>query len=257
MARPRLRRDTNVAGDYFVDKSCIDCDACRLIAPETFARRGGQSAVVAQPADESELLRAGMALLTCPTASIGDDAKRSLLAAGLALPEPLDADVFRCGYASEKSFGAISYLVRRPEGNLLIDSPRFTLPLVRRIEELGGVSKMLLTHRDDVADHAQYRAHFGCSRLLHRDDVDVSTRDVETQPQGADAVEIQPGVVMIPVPGHTRGHVVFLVDDRWLFTGDHLAWNVRRETLYAFRDACWFSWQRQIESMERLLDYRF
>ena len=257
MARLDQRLETNVPGDYFVDASCIDCDACRLLAPATFERRGGSSAVVRQPSTEDERLRASIALLSCPTSSIGDVARRSVARATAALPEELDRGIYRCGYASEKSFGAISYLVARDEGNLLIDSPRFTMPLVRRIEGLGGVKKMLLTHRDDVADHVQYRNHFDCERLLHHDDVSQSTREVELQPRGLEPQEVQRGVVMIPVPGHTPGHAVFLVDGKWLFTGDHLAWNVRRETLYAFRDACWYSWPKQIESMERLLDYRF
>jgi glyoxylase-like metal-dependent hydrolase (beta-lactamase superfamily II) len=71
-----------------------------------------------------------------------------------SLPEAVtpDGSVLFCGYASESSFGASSYLIRRPEGNVLVDSPRFASPLVRRLEELGGVALMVLTHRDDVAD---------------------------------------------------------------------------------------------------------
>jgi glyoxylase-like metal-dependent hydrolase (beta-lactamase superfamily II) len=30
-----------------------------------------------------------------------------------------------------------------------------------------------------------------------------------------------------------------------------------RQTLTAFRSACWYSWQVQTRSMRRLLDYRF
>ena len=45
--------------------------------------------------------------------------------------------------------------------------------------------------------------------------------------------------------------------EKYLFTGDHLAWSPSRGHLYAFRSACWYSWSEQIRSMERLLDYRF
>jgi hypothetical protein len=31
----------------------------------------------------------------------------------------------------------------------------------------------------------------------------------------------------------------------------------KRETLIAFRDACWYSWSMQTRSMRKLLDYRF
>ena len=80
---------------------------------------------------------------------------------------------------------------------------------------------------------------------------------VEIQPAGLDPVQLGDGLLMIPTPGHTKGHAVFLYRERFLFTGDHLAWNTDRQQLYAFRSACWYSWSEQIESMERLLDYRF
>lgn len=257
MARVDLRLPTNVEGEFFVDGSCIDCDACRQLAPTVFRESRGQSSVHHQPENDDELRRAEIALVTCPTGSIGTTTRRNVKRAVDALPERIDGPVYRCGYASEKSFGAISYFVQREDGNLLIDSPRFALPLARNIEKLGGVRRMLLTHRDDVADHAQFAQHFGCERVIHADDVTRATRDVESKPGGAATIDLAAGVRMIPTPGHTRGHAVFLVDDRYLFTGDHLAWSERRGHLYAFRDACWYSWTEQIASMERLLDFRF
>jgi glyoxylase-like metal-dependent hydrolase (beta-lactamase superfamily II) len=77
------------------------------------------------------------------------------------------------------------------------------------------------------------------------------------QPTGEAPIELEPGLLMIPTPGHTKGHAVFLWQDRFLFTGDHLAWDESHDRLYAFRNACWYSWTEQIRSMTRLLDYRF
>jgi glyoxylase-like metal-dependent hydrolase (beta-lactamase superfamily II)/ferredoxin len=247
----------NVPGDFFVDSTCIDCDACRIFAPSVFSDDGDQSSVYHQPSNDAELLAAQKALISCPTASIGSISKHDMHRALDDLPEHIDADVFRCGYASESSFGAISYLIRRSDGNLLIDSPRFSGPLVKNIDAMGGVSKMLLTHQDDVADHAKYHDRFGCERVLHRDDVHRQTAAIEVQPAGSDPIVLGSDIVMIPTPGHTKGHAVFLYRDRYLFTGDHLAWSERRGHLYAFRSACWYSWPEQIRSMERLLDYRF
>jgi glyoxylase-like metal-dependent hydrolase (beta-lactamase superfamily II) len=64
--------------------------------------------------------------------------------------------------------------------------------------------------------------------------------------------EIAPGFVAVPVPGHTKGSVVFLLDDHWLFTGDSLAWSHERDDLVAFRNACWYSWRAQADSLEQL-----
>ena len=66
-----------------------------------------------------------------------------------------------------------------------------------------------------------------------------------------------PGLVAIPVPGHTRGSAVLLDEEGFLFTGDHLAHSPRLGHLYAFRDACWHSWTEQIRSMEKLRAYAF
>ena len=116
---------------------------------------------------------------------------------------------------------------------------------------------MLLTHQDDVADHQKFHDRFGCERVLHHDDVRTKTAAVEWKPSGSDPVAIEDDLLMIPTPGHTRGHAVFLYRDRYLFTGDHLAWNPNGDRLYAFRGACWYSWTEQTKSMARLLDYRF
>jgi hypothetical protein len=43
-------------------------------------------------------------------------------------------DVFHCGFASEDSFGATSWLVRRPEGNVMMDSPRYHPGLSKRLQ---------------------------------------------------------------------------------------------------------------------------
>lgn len=248
MAQPALRLDLNVPGDFFVDSTCIDCDACRIFAPSVFSDEADQSFVFHQPESEEELLAARKALVSCPTSSIGSST--SARDAIDALPEHIEDDVYRCGYAAESSFGAIAYFLRDRE--ILVDSPRFAGPLVRK---LTNVRRLLLTHQDDIADHAKFHERFGCERVLHYDD--ARGRTFELMPRGPDPVDLGDGVLMIPTPGHTRGHAVFLYREKYLFTGDHLAWSPRRGHLYAFRSACWYSWPEQIRSMERLLDYSF
>jgi glyoxylase-like metal-dependent hydrolase (beta-lactamase superfamily II)/ferredoxin len=257
MARAALRLAENVPGDFFVDSTCIDCDACRQIAPAVFHDVGEQSAVFHQPGGPEELLAAQKALISCPTASIGSLARHDMRAAVASYPERIEDEVYRCGFTAESSFGAFSYFIRSDDGNVLVDSPRFAGPLVRSIEGLGGVRRLVLTHQDDVADHEKFRRRFGCERVLHRDDVHARTASIEIQPEGTEPVQLQRDLLMIPTPGHTKGHAVFLYRDAFLFTGDHLAWSESRGHLYAFRSACWYSWSEQIQSMKRLLHYRF
>ena len=257
MARLDARRPDNVEGDVYVDESCLDCDACRWIAPETFDRAGEQSRVHAQPADEAALRRALMALVACPTASIGTRERHALGPVLDAFPDPIDGPVFHCGFHHESSFGAASYLIVRPAGNVLVDSPRFAGPLVRRLEALGGLRWMVLTHRDDVGDHARFAGHFGCERVLHAADVVQGTRDVERRIEGGEPVALDEDLLVIPTPGHTRGSMCLLFDEHFLFTGDHIAWSPALGQIYAFRGVCWYDWGELVRSVERLAAYRF
>ena len=259
MAQIADRLEQNVEGDFYVDASCIDCDACRQIAPASFRDHGGQSSVYHQPQNPGQLHRALMALVACPTASIGTVSHRDARSGVAAFPVHVVDDVYFCGFTSESSFGAWSYLIVRPKelgGNVLVDSPRFNNPLAKRIEEMGGVNLMLLSHRDDIADHAKFAGHFHCPRVMHEAEGAVA-RGMERVITGTAPIAIDNDLELIPTPGHTRGHQVFLYRDKVLLTGDHLAWSHERETLTAFRDVCWYSWTEQTHSMEKLLTYPF
>jgi glyoxylase-like metal-dependent hydrolase (beta-lactamase superfamily II)/ferredoxin len=259
MALIELKRAENVAGDFFVDSTCIDCDLCRQIAPETFSDVGDQSIVHRQPGSGEEEFAALKALVTCPTASIGalGNYSAKTKAAVAAYPELIDEGVYFCGFASESSFGASSYLITRPGGNVLVDSPRFARPLVKRIAEMGGVRWMFLTHRDDVADHEQWADRFNAERVMHGDDVGRSLSGIERRLKGDLAVALDDDLTAIPTPGHTRGHAVLLYRNRYLFSGDHLWWSPNYRSLHASQNVCWYSWSEQTRSVERLLDYEF
>jgi glyoxylase-like metal-dependent hydrolase (beta-lactamase superfamily II)/ferredoxin len=259
VARQDQRLPDNVPGDFFVDTTCIDCDLCRQIAPASFGRadHAAQSYVHHQPDDDAGRHRALMALVTCPTASIGMTRKLDARAAARAFPERIIEDVWFCGYASESSFGASSWLIRRPAGNVLVDSPRAARTLFDRVEELGGVRWMFLTHRDDVADHHAWHERFGCERVIHAGDDTRHTLDVERQVSGAAPERLDGDLLAIPVPGHTRGSMALLYRDRFLFSGDHLWANDDETGLEAGEDVCWYSWPEQRRSIARLADHRF
>jgi glyoxylase-like metal-dependent hydrolase (beta-lactamase superfamily II)/ferredoxin len=259
MAKLDNRLPHNAAGDFFVDTSCIDCDTCRSLAPAVFARAADfqQSFVKHQPTSEDEKRQALMALVACPTSAIGTVTKVDVAPGIEAFPTPVSGPVHYCGFASEQSFGAASYLILRPEGNVLVDSPRASRPLVARLKELGGVRTMFLTHRDDVADHAFFRRELGCERVLHRADLSPATCDVEKLVEGDGPIPLGEDLLAIPVPGHTPGSMALLFRDEFLFSGDHLWWSAGRARLHASRCVNWYSWDDQVRSLRRLLDYDF
>ena len=257
MADPARRLDDNADGDFFVDSTCIDCETCRTVAPAGFEDGGGFSFVARQPGDAASRLRAEMALLACPVAAIGTVAKHDLAAARAAFPDPIEGGVYHCGYHAETSYGAASYLIVRDGGNILIDSPRFTRPLVDRLEALGGIDVMFLTHRDDVADPQRFHDHFGCERIMHAADIGPATRNIETPIEGTEPIHLDGDVTLIPTPGHTRGSVCLHYRDTFLFTGDHLAWSPAYGHVAGFRSVCWYDWPTLVASTAPLADTQF
>jgi glyoxylase-like metal-dependent hydrolase (beta-lactamase superfamily II)/ferredoxin len=258
MARLLDRHPANREGDWYVDTRCIDCGACRQLAPAIFGQGRDQSLVVAQPdpaADhgDGDFTAAWRASIACPTQSIGT-VSRSARPEGL-FPQELSDGVYYCGFNSERSFGAHSYFVCRPEGNLLVDSPRWTRRLAEPIEARGGIDDVLLTHRDDVADAERWADYFGARVWIHAADGDAAPFASHLL-AGSEDTEIRPGLTAVPVPGHTKGSVVYLLDKRFLFSGDSLAWQGGKGgavgDLTAFRHACWYSWSEQTSSLARL-----
>src|SRR6478752_553610 len=205
MANPRNRVPENVPGDFFVDSTCIDCDACRQIAPSVFGEAPKTSFVKGQPKSIVEHRQALRALLSCPTGSIGclgdDDVKEVMQDFPLLIEEP----VSYCGYNSPKSYGGNSYFIQHADGNWLIDSPKFVRPLVERLESFGGIDHIFLTHRDDVADAQRFAEHFGSRRVIHRDEL-ASQPTSEVVLDGEGPWKLAEGFLAISTPGHTQGH---------------------------------------------------
>jgi glyoxylase-like metal-dependent hydrolase (beta-lactamase superfamily II) len=195
-------------------------------------------------------------LLTCPTGSIGNLAHDDLQAARGDFPLCIEAEVSYCGFTSPKSYGGNSYFIEHPDGNWLIDSPKFLPPLVDQLARRGGIATIFLTHEDDVADADRFAAHFGSRRIIHRRALEAQA-DAEVVLDGAEPIAFAPDFTIIPTPGHTAGHCVLLYRNRFLFTGDHLDWDRDERRLVASRSYCWYSWPEQIQSMARLAAYRF
>jgi glyoxylase-like metal-dependent hydrolase (beta-lactamase superfamily II)/ferredoxin len=257
MADPKQRLDTNVQGNFFVDATCINCDTCRQLAPDSFQEVGEYSAVVIQPVGDEGLHRAYQALLACPVGSIGTQRsdKTRFQQAMSSFPLLIEGGVFYCGFNSEKSFGANSYFIRHSDGNWLVDSPRYVKHLVDALERMGGLRYIVLTHEDDVADAARYAARFGATRIIHRADAEAMP-DAEWIVDGSNSIPLAPQFTLIPVPGHTPGSSALLYDQRFLFTGDHLWWDPKTRSLQAPQRLVWRS-RAMVQSLEKLLGDQF
>lgn len=256
MASLKRRLPCNAKGEFFVDESCIDCSVCREIAPETFGNGKDTACVVRQPNGSEEEIRAFQALISCPVSAIGTVSKEVPGEIFKTFPIPIEGEVYFTGFASKKTYGALSYFIRHSEGNWLIDSPRFNRHLVERLKELGGIRYIFLTHEDDVGDCDEFAKEFEAERIIHLEDSKAAP-DAEIKVKGYDPIPFGKDFLIIPTPGHTRGHMVLLYRNRFLFTGDHVAFSRKRDKLVAFRDYCWYSWDKLKDSLRKLLSYEF
>ena len=283
MPKPSERFPDNAPGDWYVDRSCIDCGTCQRVAPATFARSDGSSGnggsgggavgprnapastvkagtgtppavvrrarssatgrkaaagpaaarprgdapsphgdpphsyVAVQPRDGEELLRAGMALLACPVGAIGAPSRTDLRPARDEFPEEVAPGVHALGYSSGKALGAAAWLVVRPDGNVLVDVPRFARPLVERVDALGGVAWIVLTHAGGAGEHAAWARQYGARRVLHEADLALATAEVETRWTGS--LRLADDLRLVEMPGYTPGSAVLLHAEATAFTG--------------------------------------
>ena len=75
MADKKQKVAENVAGRYYVDATCIDCDLCRETAPANFIRQNKSkySYVHRQPTGPAEQAACLVAMEECPVEAIGND----------------------------------------------------------------------------------------------------------------------------------------------------------------------------------------
>jgi glyoxylase-like metal-dependent hydrolase (beta-lactamase superfamily II) len=251
----RMRHVANAEGAWYVDTACINCRAAQTVAPGLIIERDGQSVFAHQPATEAEVMEAWRARLLCPTASVHGTEESDAVATE-AFPEAMTNGVFRLGYNARSSWGAHSFLIERTRGNTMVDAPRWTRAAADAIERRGGLALILLTHRDDVADAGRYAAHFGARVVIHEADRDAAPYASEIL-TGSAPIALDDDLLVIPLPGHTKGSVAYLARGDCLFTGDSLSWSFEQGDLRASRDVCWYSWPEQIRSLRRLLDQSF
>ncbi len=75
MADRNKKLPANVAGRFYVDETCIDCEVCREIAAVNFTRddKTRKSYVFSQPDNPADEAACLAALEECPVEAIGRD----------------------------------------------------------------------------------------------------------------------------------------------------------------------------------------
>ncbi|MFJ2400583.1 MBL fold metallo-hydrolase [Streptomyces xanthochromogenes] len=239
--------------DWYVDDRCTNCDVARQFAPELIGETGGKSQILRPPSGAEETRRLHAAVFACPTRSIRPRSGRADRSRD-PFPMELDDGLWICGHNSRHTAGANSYLLLRPNGTaMMIDTPRWSAELADRYAASGPVTDVLLTHRDHAAHGRSYADHFGARLWIHEGDLDAAP-DADCVIRGIDPVEIAEGVTVHPLPGHTRGSVLYLADDRYCFSGDSFYWSRATGDLEVADSVTWYSIEEQAVSLARTAD---
>lgn len=239
---------SNQLAGWQVDERCTNCDVSRQLATDLIAEVDGRSEVIRQPGTDAEHRAMHAAAFACPPRSLRLAGR--LDAALDPFPMWLDERVALCGHNSRLTAGANAYLLRRPDGLMMIDTPRWSAALADRYAALGPVTDVLLTHRDHTAHGRAYADHFGARLWIHEDDLDAAP-DADQVLRGIEPTEIADGVSAHPLPGHTKGSVLFLADDTYCFTGDSFYWSRTTGDVEVAEAVTWYSITELAASLAR------
>jgi glyoxylase-like metal-dependent hydrolase (beta-lactamase superfamily II) len=120
-----------------------------------------------------------------------------------------------------------AFLLRRPQGNLLVYSAGTVADDARAVEDLGGISRHYLNHWHEAAFGGGDRiaGTFRAPLFCHENERQSVSETSEVA--GTFSLRHMQGddLEVIPIPGHTRGATAYLWaggGHRCLFTGDTL-----------------------------------
>jgi hydroxyacylglutathione hydrolase len=119
-----------------------------------------------------------------------------------------------------------AYFLQRKQGNILFYSTGAAKD-IDQMDELGGISHQLLTHRDEVGESLaeikkRFNSQLGIGVLEVSFVGEITSVDLVFNPSDTDLDDIQ----IIHTPGHTDGSVCYYYSSpngkSYLFTGDTL-----------------------------------
>jgi glyoxylase-like metal-dependent hydrolase (beta-lactamase superfamily II) len=235
---------------WHIDPRCTNCDAARQLAPGLIGEVAGRSSVIRQPDTQAQEHALHAAAFACPTRSVRRGT-RGLHPALDPFPLPLTEHVHLCGHNSPRTAGANSYLLRRPDGTfMMIDTPRWSRSMATKYAALGPVTDILLTHSDHAAHGQTYADRFGARLWIHEGDL-AAAPGADRILGGTEPTQIAEGVSAHPVPGHTRGSVLYLADNTYCFSGDSFYWSRATGDLAVAESVTWYSITELAASLAR------
>jgi len=151
------------------------------------------------------------------------------------------------------TLGATAYLIVENQTHILIDCPAWNQENQQFLQDQGGVSWLIITHRGGIGKVKEIQAAFGCQVLIQEQeayllpDLEVTTFQQE--------FNFSSGIQVIWTPGHSPGSscVYSATQGGVLFSGRHLLPN-QQGLPVPLRTSKTFHWRRQLRSVALLRD---
>lgn len=154
---------------------------------------------------------------------------------------------------NRNSLGGTAYLLKMPQGNVLIDSPPWSLATQDYLRAEGGVRWFLLTHRTAMAQVKAIQAELGCEVIVQEQEAYLLP-ELELRRFGQQ-LAIADGLVALWTPGYSPGSTCLYWAGQGgvLFTGRHLLPD-RQRAIAPLRTSKTFHWPRQLRSCAALVE---
>lgn len=151
------------------------------------------------------------------------------------------------------TLGATAYLIVENQTNFLIDCPAWDQENQQFLQEQGGVSWLIITHRGGIGKVKEIQAAFGCQVLIQEQEAYLLP-DLEVKTFGQE-FNLSPQTQVIWTPGHSPGSscVYSATQGGVLFSGRHLLPN-QQGLPVPLRTSKTFHWGRQLRSVALLRD---
>lgn len=152
------------------------------------------------------------------------------------------------------TLGGTAYLIVKKHGNILIDCPIWDESSAAFVHRLGGVSQLVITHRDGLSDQLpKLQSALGCTIIIQEQEAYrvPQSLPIETFQQERTWPD---GDRMMWTPGHSPGSSCFYEKSQGiLFSGRHLLPN-KQGLPTPVKIPKTFHWPRQKQNVQRLLD---
>ena len=133
---------------------------------------------------------------------------------------------------------------------------RNTVVVFRLNERLHRIKRSITLATPIITLMAHLKETLNTMDLLSKNNLTPVTPEVFKKARKSNVAQlIDDQLVLMPTPGHMAGSMVAVLGSQRqvLFSGEHLWQNPNLQQVMASKRYCWWNWEQQVQSVQRLL----